>query len=339
MENGKLRDLAGHLREMRDRTGLTLQQLSVRLHVSDSSLSRYFTGQTLPPWGVVAGLAELSGSDKERLRPLWQAAAHARRRALRPLTRAAAGVEGRSTAGELPLPGTDGFRRGSQPGGPAPTPAPISRRVAFSTRRAAVVVAVAVVLMGALAGVTYAAIDQRPAAEDQRGRAAASAEPSRPAPPSPATSPTGPVVAGTVVAITNDDPDDETMPYVIDVAEWSMADGAPVHLWTWRTDQADYRNQMWTVESVGSGRWRLVNLYSGKCLNRRPADGPLVQSDCGHEPDQRWVLARDGSLRSSADRRCVEIGGRRRLLGAPLRMAKCDRGWYQRWSLPQRTDY
>lgn len=45
--------LVTELRGLRAEAGLTLRELSLRVHMSDSSLSRYFTGQALPPWEVV----------------------------------------------------------------------------------------------------------------------------------------------------------------------------------------------------------------------------------------------------------------------------------------------
>ncbi len=47
------------LRALRAEAGLTLREISLKVHVSDSSLSRYFTGQALPPWEVAAALADL----------------------------------------------------------------------------------------------------------------------------------------------------------------------------------------------------------------------------------------------------------------------------------------
>ena len=67
------------LRHLRREAGLTLRELSVEAHVSDSSLSRYFTGQALPPWEVVAALAELGGGDHVELRRLWEDAQRVRR--------------------------------------------------------------------------------------------------------------------------------------------------------------------------------------------------------------------------------------------------------------------
>jgi transcriptional regulator with XRE-family HTH domain len=66
--------LAGELREIRDKAGLTLRRLERHTHVSDSSLSRYFAGRALPPWPVVESMARLAERDPRDLRPLWEAA-------------------------------------------------------------------------------------------------------------------------------------------------------------------------------------------------------------------------------------------------------------------------
>lgn len=71
--------LAGRLRELRRHTGRSLKDLEAELHVSDSSLSRYFSGQSTPPWPVVEQLARLAGTDAAELRELWQEAGRRRR--------------------------------------------------------------------------------------------------------------------------------------------------------------------------------------------------------------------------------------------------------------------
>jgi transcriptional regulator with XRE-family HTH domain len=73
--------LAAELRALRAAAGLTLRELSLEVHVSDSSLSRYFAGQALPPWPVVAALADLGGGDHTELRRLWEGAQRERKQA------------------------------------------------------------------------------------------------------------------------------------------------------------------------------------------------------------------------------------------------------------------
>lgn len=66
-------DLARRLRQIRETGGRSLRDLERSLHVSSSSLSRYLTGQAVPPWSVVVGLCQVAGVDPRPLRPLWEA--------------------------------------------------------------------------------------------------------------------------------------------------------------------------------------------------------------------------------------------------------------------------
>jgi transcriptional regulator with XRE-family HTH domain len=69
------------LRNLRARAGKSLKELESEVHVSDSSLSRYFAGRAVPPWPVVEKLSALAGQDAEPLRPLWDEANRGRRAA------------------------------------------------------------------------------------------------------------------------------------------------------------------------------------------------------------------------------------------------------------------
>lgn len=71
--------LATELRSLQVRARKSLKELESEVHVSDSSLSRYFAGRAVPPWSVVQRLSELAGDDATRLRPLWAQANQARR--------------------------------------------------------------------------------------------------------------------------------------------------------------------------------------------------------------------------------------------------------------------
>jgi transcriptional regulator with XRE-family HTH domain len=76
--------LASRLGELRRQTGRSLKELETELHVSDSSLSRYFSGQSVPPWPVVEQLGKLAGADVAELRDLWQDAGQRRKEPAQP---------------------------------------------------------------------------------------------------------------------------------------------------------------------------------------------------------------------------------------------------------------
>jgi tetratricopeptide (TPR) repeat protein/transcriptional regulator with XRE-family HTH domain len=67
-------ELAGRLRQLRDLTGRSLRELARDVHVSSSSLSRYFAGQAVPPWPTVVALCKVAGRDPRPLREVWERA-------------------------------------------------------------------------------------------------------------------------------------------------------------------------------------------------------------------------------------------------------------------------
>jgi transcriptional regulator with XRE-family HTH domain len=72
--NHEVAELSGALRALRERSGRTLRELERLTHVSDSSLSRYFLGRTVPPWSVVEVLCRAAERNPGELRPAWEAA-------------------------------------------------------------------------------------------------------------------------------------------------------------------------------------------------------------------------------------------------------------------------
>ncbi|MET9108880.1 helix-turn-helix domain-containing protein, partial [Streptomyces zhihengii] len=94
------------LRELQQRSGCTLRSLESRVRISDSSLSRYFRGTTVPPWPTVRDLCRALGGDPAEFRVLWEAADRAAR-------------ADRDTAARHPRPGAGGEApadRGTRPG-------------------------------------------------------------------------------------------------------------------------------------------------------------------------------------------------------------------------------
>ncbi|MFD8542683.1 ATP-binding protein [Streptomyces sp. NPDC059649] len=67
-------ELTGLLRQLRDLAGRSLRELARDVHVSSSSLSRYFSGQAVPPWPTVVALSKAAGRDPRALREVWERA-------------------------------------------------------------------------------------------------------------------------------------------------------------------------------------------------------------------------------------------------------------------------
>ncbi|MQY10463.1 hypothetical protein SRB5_05710 [Streptomyces sp. RB5] len=69
-------ELAARLRLLREVSGLGVRALARDAGLSSSSLSRYLSGQTVPPWPTVIALCRLVKRDPRPLRPLWERAAN-----------------------------------------------------------------------------------------------------------------------------------------------------------------------------------------------------------------------------------------------------------------------
>ncbi|MFE6281673.1 helix-turn-helix domain-containing protein [Streptomyces sp. NPDC057877] len=68
------RVLGSALRALQQRSGRTLRALENEVRISDSSLSRYFRGSTVPPWSTVRDLCVALKADPAEYRALWEAA-------------------------------------------------------------------------------------------------------------------------------------------------------------------------------------------------------------------------------------------------------------------------
>ncbi|MFD0264991.1 RICIN domain-containing protein [Streptomyces sp. NPDC127106] len=66
--------LGNALRALQRRSGRTLRSLESEVLISDSSLSRYLRGSTVPPWTTVRDLCRALGADPAEYRALWEAA-------------------------------------------------------------------------------------------------------------------------------------------------------------------------------------------------------------------------------------------------------------------------
>ncbi|WP_405810221.1 tetratricopeptide repeat protein [Streptomyces sp. NBC_00210] len=65
-------ELAARLRLLQELSGLGVRALARDTGLSSSSLSRYLSGQTVPPWPAVIALCRLVKRDPRPLRPLWE---------------------------------------------------------------------------------------------------------------------------------------------------------------------------------------------------------------------------------------------------------------------------
>lgn len=66
--------LTGQLQQLQDLIGRSLRELARDVHVSSSSLSRYFSGQAVPPWPTMVALRKAAGRDPRPLREVWERA-------------------------------------------------------------------------------------------------------------------------------------------------------------------------------------------------------------------------------------------------------------------------
>jgi transcriptional regulator with XRE-family HTH domain len=89
--------LGERLRVLQVRSGKSLKQLEMTVHASDSSLSRYLAGTTVPPWPVVESLCREAGEEAEEVKGLWERAGRGARaaRTRRPIRRATGDLPGR----------------------------------------------------------------------------------------------------------------------------------------------------------------------------------------------------------------------------------------------------
>lgn len=69
-------ELAARLRLLQGLSGLGVRALARDAGLSSSSLSRYLSGQTVPPWPAVIALCRLVKRDPRPLRPLWERASN-----------------------------------------------------------------------------------------------------------------------------------------------------------------------------------------------------------------------------------------------------------------------
>ncbi|MFI2780641.1 helix-turn-helix domain-containing protein [Streptomyces sp. ALB3] len=163
------RELGAALRGLQQRSGRTLRSLESEVRISDSSLSRYFRGETVPSWPAVRDLCRALKADPVPFRALWEATGSTppdEREAV-PVTSGTAG-DAAADAGPSPATAPEGrpWLRAPLPGG----------RVLVTGRAGAATVTAAVGVLVVVAVLLFllwprGAPDAAPAAQGAQGAA------------------------------------------------------------------------------------------------------------------------------------------------------------------------
>ncbi|MFI1652490.1 helix-turn-helix domain-containing protein [Streptomyces avidinii] len=314
-EGDAARRLGAALRALQQRSGCTLRDLESRMPISDSSLSRYFCGQTVPPWTVVRDLCRALGADSAEYRALWEAA---ERNEPRP---PAVGAHQPAEVAEVaevaaPTPASAGAADSADPRVAAPRrrvwPLPAGRR--------------ACTLAGALAGaalgavLTWFLLPSAPGAPadaaptTRAGSAAEKAAGTAPAPETGESATGGPGPADTVRI------------FVSRRTGACLDHSLDKRLRTYPCNGMSY--QRWTLHRQPDGALRLRNHATGACLAHSP-DG-LDTAACTAAPSQKWAVTpwpdESVEVRSKATGACLDDSAE-----AGLRALPCTRTDHQRW--------
>ncbi|MER5708721.1 helix-turn-helix domain-containing protein [Streptomyces sp. NPDC042898] len=286
------RALGRALRDLQRRSGRTLRELETTVRISDSSLSRYFLGSTVPPWSTVRDLCKALGGDPSEYRHLWEAADRSQRKPVRRRPAEGAGTEEAAGAG-LAAGAGDGD-------GPSEDAPPEAARRRLSPRRKHVVWAVAGAVIGLVIGAAGAVL-LRPQPPASGGGAPVGAQGASAASAVPRI-----FVSRATGACLDDSLDQGTRSYACNGMSY----------------------QRWTMRMTADGGTQLRNHATGECLDHLP--GGLATTACGASASQRWtVTARDDvavEIRSTTARRCLadSAGG--------LRVLPCDGTTPQKWA-------
>lgn len=322
------RALGRALRDLQRRSGHTLRALETSVRISDSSLSRYFLGVTVPPWETVRDLCEALDADPSEYRHLWLAAERSQRKPVR--RQKDAEVRGEPVQGEpeqaesvrdvpvpgesvpdvpvpdVPVPGESvpdesvrsvGTAEAGIPTGPA--------RRWLSLRRGPTGWALAGAVIGLVIGAVSTVL-------------------LRPGPPAggddPSAAPSGHSAHGASAA------SPAPRIFVSRATGACLDDSLDMGTRSFACNGMSY--QRWTVRTTPDGGTQLRNHATGECLDHLP--GGLSTTPCGPAASQRWtVSARDDvavEIRSTTARRCLadSAGG--------LRVSPCDGTAHQKWA-------
>ncbi|WP_240137905.1 helix-turn-helix domain-containing protein [Streptomyces sp. MUM 178J] len=304
--------LGSALRALQQGSGRTLRSLEKEVLISDSSLSRYFRGSTVPPWATVRDLCRALGADPAEYRALWEAADRSQPRP--------EGGPGYPFAPPA-VPDADADTdTGTDAGGPG-APRPRNRRrlavgrIRLRRPRSRRAYAATGALAGLALGVVLAlAALVLFAAPPATAPAAGSSAPGATAGENGA--------AGSTAGLPR-----TRRIFVSRATGRCLDDSLDEKLRTYKCNGMSY--QWWTVHTLADGTHRLRNHATGRCLD--DGSSGLRAVPCGsHAPaSQTWSVTvwddESVEVRSGVTRRCLDDSG------SGLRTLACDRTSRQKW--------
>ncbi|MGW2200783.1 helix-turn-helix domain-containing protein [Streptomyces sp. NPDC001774] len=258
------------LRELQRRSGCTLRSLETSVRISDSSLSRYFRGTTVPPWATVRDLCRALDADPAEYRHLWEAADRSQRRP----------VQVQDTGPQEP--------DGAPAVAPSKTPAP---RRWLSARSRHAVWALAWTVVGLVIGAASTALVQ----PGHRTPGDEAPPPAHGAPTPSSSSATTP--ASGVPRI-----------FVNRATGTCLDDSLDMGTRTYACNGMSY--QRWTVRTAADGSVQLRNHATGECLDHHPGGLRTVACGPSASQRWAVTARGDEAVevRSAATRHCLDDG-------------------------------
>ncbi|POG44768.1 hypothetical protein BV881_25170 [Streptomyces sp. ZL-24] len=299
------RRLGAELRALQQRSGRTLRDLETRVRISDSSLSRYFRGSTVPPWSTVRDLCRALGADPIAYRTLREAA-------------------DRSLPEPPPPPEPQELSQPQPPVTPAPaapaTPATVTEppgppprtrpwyRLTGPGRSGRWVPATAGGVAGAVLGslLTWSLL----------------LPPDTPAAPAGTTG----TVSDRTAAEGGPGPSNTSRIFVSRATGACLDHSLDHHLRTYACNGLSY--QRWTAQKLPDGTHRLRNHATGACLDH---GGKVLRAvDCSASATQKWSFTtwpdESVEVRSAAGAECLDDS-----VALGLRALPCTGSSRQKW--------
>ncbi|MEW9513976.1 helix-turn-helix domain-containing protein [Streptomyces bacillaris] len=299
------RRLGAELRALQQRSGRTLRDLETRVRISDSSLSRYFRGSTVPPWSTVRDLCRALGADPIAYRTLWEAADRSRPEPPPPpepqeLSQPQPPVTPAPAAPATPATVTE-------PPGPPPRTRPWYR-LTGPGRSGRWVPATAGGVAGAVLGslLTWSLL----------------LPPDTPAAPAGTTG----TVSDRTAAEGGPGPSNTSRIFVSRATGACLDHSLDHHLRTYACNGLSY--QRWTAQKLPDGTHRLRNHATGACLDH---GGKVLRAvDCSASATQKWSFTtwpdESVEVRSAAGAECLDDS-----VALGLRALPCTGSSRQKW--------